>query len=519
MRISRTGRILVGIAILITIALAWVVSSWPPPRNHRLPDGTVLRVERVSFGPRDPAYAPPVNLFEDWKGTLAAMLPKKWAGAIPVKKFVSSGNWWMSATVHSNVHSLNVWITRRDLTNGFAPVQADVAELVDDQGCVYPATQRGGVSYVRGGLRTSSWPIQSLLTWFTFEAYPRHQSKIRLRLYNQNYSGTNQSRELVAEFVVLNPAPRASTATGWTLEPLPEEKKFGDVSFILRSVGYKTNWIEGASNSLSWNYSANPVEIVPRFAVLEHGRQTAQWQPADVNPDPLEPESLLEQPSDWDALEMELSDSSGNIAPRLWGHSTSFFLSPREPAWKLAVKFFGSEQSEAASNTVWIIRGVKVPGPQEYSSIWNEKELDGVSLTTIALTGPGETTYHGDTLARMSNNVSSRGNSMQIYKIGSEEIVDTVTPHVAVRLGNLGDDQRLTIRAVDADGNDYYATSFGNGDNTRRARRPAYLQKDPGPYQLSCFLLDLPSGVKKVDLHFCVHRARTVDFFFKPPPQ
>jgi hypothetical protein len=518
MRISRTGRILVGIAILITIALAWVVSSWPPPRNHRLSDGTVLRVERVSFGLRDTAYAPPVNLFEDWKGKFATVLPKTWAAKIPVKRFASSGNWWMWATVHSNVQSLNVWITRRDLTNGLAPTQLGAAELVDDDGFVYPATQTGGTSYPRGGLGYR-WPIQSSVSWFTFEAYPRHQSRMRLRLYNQRDTRARQSQELLAEFVVLNPAPRASTATGWTLEPLPVEKKFGDVSFILRSVGYKTNWIEGASNSLSWNYSANPVEIAPRFAVLEHGRQTALWQPADVNPDPLEPESLVDQPSDWEALDMELSDSSGNIAPKQWGHSTSLSLSPREPAWKLAVKFFGSEQSEAASNAVFVIRGVKVPGLQEYSSIRTEKELDGVAVTAVALTGPGETTYSGEALQRMTNMDVRRGNSIQTANNGSQEVVDSVTPHIAVRLGNLGDDQRLTIRAVDADGNDYYATSFGNGDNTRRAHRPAYLQKEPGPYQLSCFLLDLPSGVKKVDLYFCMHRARTVDFFFKPPPQ
>jgi hypothetical protein len=516
MRISRTGRILIGAAILLGMVLAWVVSSWPPSRNYRLADGTVLRVERVSFGARDPAYAPPVSLFEDWKGKLAAMLPKTWAGKISVRKFTSSGTWWMNATIHSNVHSLNIWITRRDLTNGFAFIQRGPAELVDDQGCVYPATQGGGVSQVRGGF------FQSLMVWFTFEAYPRHQSKMRLRLYSLNYAGTNQSRELLAEFMVLNPAPRATSAAGWTLEPLPTEKKFGDVSFTLKSVGYKTNWIEGASNSFPWNYSANPVEILPKFAVLEHGRQTAQWRPADVGRDLLESQSLVEQPSDWDALDVELSDNSGNIAPKQWGHPMSLFLSPSEPAWKLAVKFFGSEQSDAASNSVWIIHDVKVPEPAEYTALPYLTNLDGVYITTVALAGAGRAVYEGEALKEISTHSSElRGGSSYMANGPQEQVVDLTTPHISLTLSDFQEDQRLTIRAVTPEGEEYYAQSQSPPYNASAApaRRISYLEKSPSPYRLTCFPIDLPAGVKTVDLYVCVHRARVINFIFKPPLQ
>jgi len=527
MRISRTGRIFVAAAILLATVVGWAVLSWPPSRNYRLPDGTTLRVEHVSYGPRDPAFVPSVSRLEDWKEKLASVLPKTWAGKITVKKFAGNGTWWMNANTHSNVNSLNIWITRRDLTNGFANLSAGgmtgmTAELVGDDGCIYPATQHGGVMNRTYGLPSFGWGSQSVMTWFTFEAYPRHQSKIQLRLYDQHSTGTNQSRELQAQFTLLNPAPRGVSAAGWTLEPLPIEKKFGDVSFSLRSLAYKTNWIDGPSNSFPWNHPANPVEIVPRFAVLEHGRQTADWRPVDVGHDFLESQSLVEQPSDWEALDMELTDSSGNIAPEQWNHPASLFLSPREPAWKLTVKFFGSEQSEAASNTVWVIHGVKVPGPAEYTALPYKTNLDGVFIKPVALVGAGETTYYdyADEVKQISPLSSGPDNRSQGQGI-SEQVVHSERSHISLRFDGLGDDQRLTIRAVAAGKGEYYAQAqtYASYGSAAPGNQISYLHKSTGPYHISWFPIDLPAEVRTVDLYVCVHRARVINFFFKPPPQ
>ena len=548
MRISKRGVILIATILTVT-GLAWLVWSWPPSRSRRLTDGSVLRVERVSFGKRDPAYMPGVSLWEEAKAKVAAVLPKQWAAKITFKKLSSNGTWWYNAKVHTNEDALHIWITQRDPTNGLGVVQASMAELVDEHGCVYQTTQSGGVQLPSGLAMGGRGPLQSAVTWFTFEAFPRHDARMRLRLYTSpwGWGGRGPSRELLAEFVILNPSPKPADPAKWATEPLPIERKYGDVSFVLKGVGFKTNWIEGRTNMFRGIYSANPVVIVPRFEVFERGKQLPESNlPGVPN---LNDAALMfgGQTPEWEALEMDLSDSSGNFAPKQWGDSMSVFLSPREPAWKLAVKFFGSEQESSASNTVWVVRGVQVPGAAAYTAFTNEQDLDGVQLKPVALAGSGEAVYHDDELTQITGSNSATGNSIRFgtsfnrgYSYGgTEEIVDTVTPYLALRLGDMADDQRLTIRAVASGTNEYYAEAWrygtakpaGNwlakavagifppngGSHAGSAHTITYLKKNQEPFHLSYLLLDLPPEVKTVDLYFCIHRARTVEYVFKPP--
>ena len=540
MRISKRGVILIT-AILAVIGLAWLAWSWPPSRGRRLADGSELRVERVSFGKRDPAYMPQVNLWEQAKAKVAATLPKKWAAKITLKKLSSNGTWWMWATVHTNEDALHIWITQRDPTNGFGVVQAGMAALVDEHGCLYPATQSGGVTMPTGMTTMGGGPMRSQVNWFTFEAFPRHDSKMRLRLYKSPWgqTGTTPSNGLLAEFVILNPAPKPADPAKWATEPLPIERKYGDVSFILKGVGFKTNWSVGRANIVPWHI-IYPVEIVPRFEVFEHGKQLPE---SDMPDAPYPNEAALafgDQTPAWEVLDMDLSDSSGNFAPKQWGNNMCLFLSPREPAWKLAVKFFGNEQESSASNEVWVIRGVKVPGPAEYTALGGEQELNGIQVKPIALAGAGQATYDGDQLTKISGHESGDNNTIR-FDNQSQETVDCATSYLALRLGEMADDRRLTIRAVAPGEDEYYAEAWrygtakpaGNwitkavagifppngGSDARPAHTITYLKKNQEPYHLSYFLLDLPSEVKTVDLYFCVHRARTVEYVFKPPQQ
>jgi hypothetical protein len=506
MRISMRGWLTVA-AIFFAAVLTWVVWSWPPSRTVSLADGSQLRIERVSFGKRDTAFKPEVSEFESVKKKLAAYLPKAWAARIPVKGFPSSGNWWRWAIVHTNEDALHIWITQRDPTNGFEAVQAGAAEIVDEDGYVYLSTQEGGDRLSAPMMGTGWGPMQSELSWFTFEAFPRHERKMRLRLYSSYSGGIDPSGKFLAEFQIMNPLPKANISNSWVTEFLPIEKRYGEISFILKDVGYKTNWVEGQTNSTNWNrpwqYSRNPVEIVPKFEVLERGGRTLEWEP----------------------LDLDLRGNSGNIAPRMWGDYMSVFLSPRESAWKLAVKFFASERESAASNSVWVMRNLQVPGAGAFTPLTNEKELDGVQVAPVALAGPGEAVYDDDKLTRITASNSAAGNSISFGMTHSrsfnnsttEEIVDTVTPYIAVYLDGLNDDQRLTIRAVTTGNEEYYAKPWSYGNNTTQTNRIYYLTKDPNPYHLGYFLLDLPSDVKTVDLYFCVHHARTVEFVFKPP--
>src|SRR5579863_10390518 len=125
--------------LAIVAALAWTFAARPTRWQQKLPDGTVMRVERVSFGRADPNYYP-WSLPDRVKRVVSAALPKRW-----------STNWALSKTpvsivgegivgkVNTNQDALHVWLTRRDATNGFTNVGVDSAELVDRLGFVYRA--------------------------------------------------------------------------------------------------------------------------------------------------------------------------------------------------------------------------------------------------------------------------------------------------------------------------------------------------------------------------------------------
>ena len=494
----RKRRWLVAAAILLVMVVGWAVWLQPPARDFRLPDGTVLRVERVSFSKQEPMFIPSVNTVDELERKLEGILPKKWAAKLLRSKSTISGSWSTMATLDTN-QSLHIWITRRDRTNGFAPVLAGEAELIDDDGCAYPALQSGGeVLWTNAVSSGPVGPTFSVVNWFTFEAFPRRQSKMRLRLYNSRWGATTPYTKLLAEFVIVNPAP-IPAVTNWPTEPLPMDKKSGDVTFTLKSVGYKTNWVQGATNR-TVGPSLYPVEIAPDFAIQEQGKETAEWEP----------------------LEAEMTDSSGNFAPKQWGNDMSVFLSPREPAWKLTVKFFGSEQSTAASNTVWVIHGVKVPGLAEHVPLDGRQELDGVKVKPVVLAGAGRVVYDKKAFLEISPHKFGSGNSFSFTNAGSE-VIDAETQQIAVDLDNLQPDQRLTIRAVASDNREFYAQQWVNGMSYlngawTNSNHISYLEEKPFSLRLSYYLFYLPADVKTVDLYFCVHRARTVDFIFKPPP-
>jgi hypothetical protein len=488
-------------AILLVMVVGGVVWFRPPGRDYRLADGTVMRVERVSFIKKDPVFLPPRNTVDELERKLEGILPKKWAAKLPRSKFTMTVSWNMIATLHSNADSLHIWITRRDRANGFADVDTGTAALVDDDGCVYPASQSGGEMLGTNGIPARPVdPTSSAVEWFTFEAFPRRQSKMRLRLYNSEWGTRGPYGKPLAEFVIVNPAP-IPAVTNWPIEPLPMDKKSGDVTFTLKSVGYKTNWTEELTNRPPGYPSLYPVEMVPTFTAREQGRETAEWEP----------------------LEMDLTDSSGNFAPKQWGNHMSVFLSPREPAWKLSVKFFNSEQSAAASNTVWVIHGVKVPGLAEHVPLDGNEDLDGVTVKPVVLAGAGRVVYDHGAFSEISPHKFGSGNSFGFTNMASE-VINAETPQIALNLGDLQPDQRMTIRAVAPDNREFYAQPWENGmpylsGAWTNSNRISYLEKGPFSLRLSYYLFYLPADVKTVDLYFCVHRARTADFIFKPPPQ
>jgi len=90
--------------------------------------------------------------------------------------------------------------------------------------------------------------------------------------------------------------------------------------------------------------------------------------------------------------------------------------------------------------------------------------------------------------------------------------------HVALKADGLGDDQWLTVRAVDDQGRETYAGETQRYGDSSGSWVPSshYIAKYVG--QPVRFLgLNLAPDAKTVTLSVCLHSPRVVEFVFKPP--
>ena len=137
----------------------------------------------------------------------------------------------------------------------------------------------------------------------------------------------------------------------------------GGVSFALTNVAIRNNAGD------KWARAFHPQSVDAKLTVTEDGRASSNWL----------------------ALTTELFDSDGNFASDM--ERTARFLCPHVEAWKYRVRFFGDENSHAASNAVWVLRDLEVPGEGKFTLLQKTNVLKGVSLLVGALGGPGIYSY------------------------------------------------------------------------------------------------------------------------------
>jgi hypothetical protein len=204
-----------------------------------------------------------------------------------------------------------------------------------------------------------------------FDAFPRRQGKLVVRVQEQGNGGQEMSENA---FAIANPA-RGKSFTKWAAEPLPGTKEDDDVSVTM------TKLVAGADMPYQRNQdneedAANKgVQAV--FRVERSGKPVANWQPVSV----------------------ETSDATGNrvnggISQNKWQNNEDtvtyqYGLWPDEPAWKLKFEF--SQQSGFADNELWKVQNIPLqPGRQQdfYNAPRNaatnavvaETDLGGVHL-------------------------------------------------------------------------------------------------------------------------------------------
>jgi hypothetical protein len=475
---------IVLIAAIVGIVLIWQGGA----REKPLPDGSLIRIEKVAFGKEEHfTLGGRLQKVKDaveefWRAHISHSPPAMGAGM---------SSWYMNTVMHTNQPALYIYISRRDPGKGYRSVDAQTAELIDEDGCGFASTQSGG--WDDGKIAAPSGPggMRYSVGWFRFEAFPRRDKKFRFILHADNYGSQPSSTPPGSvEFTVENPAP-PPPAANWSVEPLPITRTWDKVSFALTSVNVE--------NTRQFGYWDGNV-IEPHYKITADGRASTNWQ----------------------AVSTELYDISGNFVAEQYGPMRC--LCPREPAWKLSVRFFGSEKSGSASNAVWILRGLAVPGPGVSIPINQSNILQGVLVTACAFGGPGDFAYSNGVALKAA--VADTNRACQTAPLawprnwtGKRSVAKpsfsllTKAQHLSVDIGDLSDDQRFTVCAVDDKGREYYGHKVYDAQDSHGVPYLSNWYESEGGF----LIFDLPADVKTVDLHFCVHTCRTAEFIFKPP--
>jgi hypothetical protein len=164
--------------------------------------------------------------------------------------------------------------------------------------------------------------------------------------------------------------------------------------------------------------------------------------------------------------------------------------------------------------------------------------VNGISITPLGLSGSNTTTIYSNSVLSaepLQTNGRRGGRGVSSTLRGAYASVGSLKPHLTVRLGEISEDQALSITVTDDQGRQYSAWEAQNtassfvvaSANLSGSRDYQYVGRDirvrggrggAPPADIRFLNIDLPPDSKTVDVTFHVHRTRTVEFIFKPPP-
>jgi hypothetical protein len=528
-------------AVVLAIVAGIVIALRQPGTEVKLADGSILRVEKVAFGKRESVTVTAGSMWKRLKDSMAAHLPKSLASRIVSTSSTNKSNWRGTfSTPHSNLSTLNVWLTRHNASTGsYLSVDVRNAEIVDEDGCVFGATTYGGEDngvlpaptpaarpasasgfFGTGttGITLGNPGMRSSVTWFCFEVFPRRDKLFKLRFYDEQ-------RKLLAEFMAPNPGPVPPAVPAAPLVPVSATN--GPITFTLTAAGMRTN---PPTRVVVGNMG--PADSLLRDTMLSNYREA--WFKLQVTEVGVVSE-------DWEPVTMELTDGSGNLAPVRAGVPVP--LCPREPVWKLAVNFASRAGSSIASNSMWTLTNIVIPAPGTAKSLEGGFELQELSFRLVAIGGPGSFKYQNGVVVEATplpggggvRGVGGGGGSSTSSTSQSSQTLRSPTPHVAVVIqGKLATNHWLTVAVKDDQGRQTFArsgpgtftfTPVSSGRGSSPNRQPQYLGQNArssrGPIAASAspvtiFSLDLDKDAISVDLTFCLHTPVTAQFEFKP---
>ena len=162
--------LIITFIVLVALCLGLFVASHSGSRQQSLPDGSIIRIEKVGFTTNDERIELGGRL-EKWRQTAVAFWQSK---VLNKPRVFSTGmsSWYMNVDSRSNEPALYIYISRPVPGKGYSSVDAQRAQLIDGDGCVYNATQSGGSDDGRlpAGATTSMGGTGYSVGWFRFEA-------------------------------------------------------------------------------------------------------------------------------------------------------------------------------------------------------------------------------------------------------------------------------------------------------------------------------------------------------------
>ncbi|HEX4644834.1 MAG TPA: hypothetical protein VH598_04435, partial [Verrucomicrobiae bacterium] len=123
---------------ILSLVLYFVFHEQQQDRERIAPDGTILRLEQVTFGRQDD-FKP-----GGWRRQLRERLPG-WLAKYFGSPYLSMSSWTSGQLNDTNRPALYIWFTRRDPNSGAnLPVQLSAGQILDEHGSVFSVAMEGG---------------------------------------------------------------------------------------------------------------------------------------------------------------------------------------------------------------------------------------------------------------------------------------------------------------------------------------------------------------------------------------
>jgi len=356
-------RFLLAVAVLAGCVIAgWLVLMTSAPSWVEHADGTRTRVVEVFQGEH--------RLPEDAGGLatrLARKLPdrgpiirlKQWVGGVP-------SGWsrsWMHVPETTNV--LHLWLEMdgpSTLTaNSFHELQANV---VDAEGWQWSNHGRSQTTVTVFGGRTLN------LFGVEYAAFPRWQERLELVLGQESWAGGPKYLPL-GRHVLMNPVVYTAPLTNWPVQPLPQTWNQDGLDVRLDAVHFKPAGDAGAK---------------PDGSGMKAPSAALRWIATEMDGD-------QRRTNWWHQVQTSFYDNYGN--------SSYVGLPPKRPElsgvpliqWRIAVKLVGDHRSRVASNVFGSLTVRSLPDAGGFTNVSLAASVGPVTLTNLALFGPGNAQY------------------------------------------------------------------------------------------------------------------------------